>query len=209
MESKIEVQFSCIICLETAKNALETSCCHQICCQECKLHLPKPYICPACRAPNVDFIISHCLRRIIENLTGVKSDAIVVKQEKNGDFSLTKNKDGANIFTSIDDAHLMKKMIYCGRNVGQKGYFNPCGTCDGRCGPSNGCQCHACFELQSKFNVKCNKLGKKVHFSFDTFHDKKLKYYCGLIRDNLDCNSCDSRCGPNNGCQCSACAELL
>lgn len=41
-------------------------------------------------------------------------------------------------------------MLYCGRNVGQGGYYRPCGTCDGRCGPNNGCQCYDCHEMSSR-----------------------------------------------------------
>eukprot|EP01065_Artemidia_motanka_P000385 TRINITY_DN1016_c0_g1_i1.p1 TRINITY_DN1016_c0_g1~~TRINITY_DN1016_c0_g1_i1.p1 ORF type:complete len:484 (+),score=120.30 TRINITY_DN1016_c0_g1_i1:56-1453(+) len=36
---------------------------------------------------------------------------------------------------------------YCGRFVGQAGYVAPCGSCDGRCGPINGCQCRDCCAL--------------------------------------------------------------
>ena len=135
MEQKIDEQFSCIICLQIAKNAFETSCCHQICCEECKKSLPKPVVCPACRNENVNFLVSHIIRRVIESFTCIKSDPETKPQKKARDFSLTKNKDGAEIFTSMDYYHQKKKMIYCGRNVGYDGYNNPCGHCDGRCGP--------------------------------------------------------------------------
>ena len=209
MEKSLNDQFSCIICIEIAKNAFETSCCHQIFCEECKNKLKPNSSCPFCRAPSVQFLVSHLLRRLIENLTGVKSDPIVPKStEKIPGLNLRKNKDGALIFTSLDTSHSKKILIYCGRNVGEEGYKNYCGDCDGRCGPNNGCQCLACFDLQSKFSVVYNKKGDQVHVSFDNYHDKKLKYYCGKKRDTL-CPRCDERCGPTNGCQCTACKELL
>ncbi|CAF3927391.1 unnamed protein product [Rotaria sp. Silwood1] len=34
------------------------------------------------------------------------------------------------------------------------------------------------------------------------------KYYCGGYLDYMHCRCCDGRCGPNNGCNCSACMEL-
>jgi hypothetical protein len=46
-------------------------------------------------------------------------------------------------FVSLSGAVL----FYCGRNVGQGGYANSCGKCDGHCGPVDGCQCRACFVL--------------------------------------------------------------
>ena len=212
MEQKVDEQFLCIICLQIAKGAFETSCCHQICCQICKSQLQKVIaVCPACRTPCVKFMISHCLRRIIENLTGIKSEPeeSLPKVEKPvGGSNLTLNKDGVPIFSSLDNIHLQKILIYCGRNVGQSGYNNPCGECDGRCGPIRGCQCLACFELQSKFTIETNKKGNKVHISFDKYHNKRIKYYCGMKRDT-ECQGCDDRCGPTNGCQCTDCAELL
>lgn len=217
MERKVNDQFLCVICLDIAKGAYETSCCHQICCQECKVKFPKRDPCPMCRSPNFEFLISHLLRRIIENLTGIKSSSdkpetnlpgIKLFSDKPEEINLNHNKDGVPIFTSYDNAHQQKIMIYCGRIIGQSGYKNPCGSCDGRCGPTNGCQCIACFELQSKFTAKTNRNGNKVHISFDKYHGKKLKYYCGVTRDNY-CEDCDHRCGPTDGCQCSACAELL
>ena len=32
------------------------------------------------------------------------------------------------------------------------------------------------------------------------------KYYCG--KQALDCRCCDGHCGPNTGCNCSACMQL-
>ena len=209
METSVNDQFLCIICLEIAKNAHETSCCHQIICEVCKNGLNSDSPCPVCRTLNVKFLVSHLLRRLIENLTGVKSDPIVPKlPEKIEGLNLRKNKDGAYIFTSLDRSHKLKILIYCGRNVGINGYKDYCGECDGECGPHMGCQCRACFDLQSKFSAITNRKGAPVHVSFDDYHDKKLKYYCGLKRDN-ECSGCDDRCGPGSGCECTACKELL
>lgn len=51
---------------------------------------------------------------------------------------------------SFDNAHTNSTLFYCGRMVGQRGYHRPCGTCDGRCGPTNGCQCYDCHELSMR-----------------------------------------------------------
>jgi len=50
---------------------------------------------------------------------------------------------------SFDGYHSKTIRSYCGRRVGQEGYLNPCSDCDGRCGPTNGCQCRACYALDS------------------------------------------------------------
>jgi len=59
------------------------------------------------------------------------------------------NADGAPVSLSFDGAHSKTIRSYCGRRVGQEGYLNPCQACDGRCGPTNGCQCRACYALDS------------------------------------------------------------
>lgn len=61
--------------------------------------------------------------------------------------SLPKNSHGRTVLVSFDNAHMNRERWYCGARVGTGGYHNPCGSCDGRCGPSNGCQCKACFQL--------------------------------------------------------------
>eukprot|EP00808_Paulinella_micropora_P007708 g3368.t1 len=49
----------------------------------------------------------------------------------------TKNRDGADTHLSMDNARHTNRMLhYCGRDVGQSGYENSCGGCDGRCGPT-------------------------------------------------------------------------
>jgi hypothetical protein len=61
----------------------------------------------------------------------------------------TFNSDGVRVIPSYDSYHAHSLRWYCGRYVGQNGYANACGYCDGRCGPDNGCQCHSCFALNS------------------------------------------------------------
>jgi hypothetical protein len=60
------------------------------------------------------------------------------------------NSAGSLSRPSYDSAHLHAQRRYCGRVVGQGGYHSSCGGgCDGRCGPSNGCQCRECFQLDT------------------------------------------------------------
>ena len=41
---------------------------------------------------------------------------------------------------------------YCGQEVTRSGYIFPCSICDGRCGPSNGCQCFACYFMDASLD---------------------------------------------------------
>lgn len=64
------------------------------------------------------------------------------------------NSDGVVSTLSYDNHHTNTMLHYCGRQVGHSGYANACGHCDGRCGPSNGCQCTACFSLDDNSEEK-------------------------------------------------------
>jgi hypothetical protein len=59
------------------------------------------------------------------------------------------NCEGAKAAKSYDWFHTQTERHYCGRNVGREKYANECRDCDGRCGPSSGCQCRACFLLDN------------------------------------------------------------
>jgi hypothetical protein len=59
------------------------------------------------------------------------------------------NCEGAKATKSFDWFHTQTQRHYCGRNVGREKYANECRDCDGKCGPSAGCQCRACFLLDN------------------------------------------------------------
>jgi hypothetical protein len=48
--------------------------------------------------------------------------------------------------------------------------------------------------------------------SFDSFHKKESRHYCGQYVGQAGyekaCGGCDGVCGPTNGCQCKSCAKL-
>ena len=90
-------------------------------------------------------------------------------------------------------------MIYCGQN-----YTNYesclCGTCDGNCGPDNGCPCPLCdsilgYNIYLKSNkMRCDKC-KNLLVKTYLYHLKKIKglnkfqcFLCSYIYDNrFDC----------------------
>eukprot|EP01031_Cornospumella_fuschlensis_P034715 gene34715-42036_t len=125
---------------------------------------------------------------------------------------------------SYDGHHSLQMRIYCGHDCGQSGYANPCGRCNGICGPNNGCQCKPCAELQEELQRRMrfkpdgcrNAEGAVVHVSNNTsphgeFADEYL-FYCGRHVGRRGypspCSRCDGKCGPDNGCQCTACFAL-
>jgi hypothetical protein len=59
------------------------------------------------------------------------------------------NCEGAKAFKCQDRIHTRTERHYCGRNVGRGKYANDCQLCNGRCGPTGGCQCRACFLIDS------------------------------------------------------------
>lgn len=99
---------------------------------------------------------------------------------------------------------------YCGKQVGQAGYANPCGFCDGTCGPTNGCQCKACHRLS--FGERLNADGVIAVPRQNPKHHSNgaVLHYCGRKAGEHSgyanaCGKCDGTCGPEDGCQCKGC----
>lgn len=59
------------------------------------------------------------------------------------------NCEGVKSIPSYDWFHTGSERHYCGRNVGNSKYANDCQICSGRCGPTHGCQCIACFKIDN------------------------------------------------------------
>ena len=230
------------------------------------------------------------------------------------------NDEGISSFPSFNNAitHRQSVAYYCGRNVGQSGYAeSSCRSCDGRCGPDNGCQCKACARISipsvilslpnidltkkrwfrchmegyfqylftsTSFEIICeNSYYRASYFHFDEStrhltatagpyayeiffspdylyiirgtctttgrvwvygsgsqdlyyravpplandegissfpsfnnaltHGQSVTYYCGRNvgqsgYSRSSCRDCDGYCGPDNGCQCKACARI-
>jgi hypothetical protein len=64
-----EQNFTCPLCLELAKNAVESSCCTKIYCQECIDSSFKKYQhCPCCRSPDLTYEPSKIARKVISEI---------------------------------------------------------------------------------------------------------------------------------------------
>lgn len=128
------------------------------------------------------------------------------KSNKLGSFVTAGGLDGHGGDTGM----LPNQLFYCG----QFRQECRCYGCDGFCGPTNGCPCNACVEL---VNFKVNKSGhlcRKGTIENDLVigqeHIKTADlFYCGRMKNECYCGKCDGMCGPNNGCPCFDCLELV
>ncbi|CAF4709840.1 unnamed protein product [Rotaria sp. Silwood1] len=133
------------------------------------------------------------------------------------------NSDGASARCSRQN----RTTYYCGRRV-----MPDDGTSDGYCGPTNGPQCTACQRLNQQrhrrysriWTIRSNSSATSTNESTTVFDDRlertlnsrgryaRLgstgKFYCGGTLDGSQCNCCNGKCGPTNGCNCSSCMLL-
>jgi hypothetical protein len=65
----LEENFTCPICLEFAKNAVEAECCTKIFCEKCIVdNLKKFGTCPCCRATKITWHPSKIARKVISEI---------------------------------------------------------------------------------------------------------------------------------------------
>ena len=151
-----------------------------------------------------------------------------IKEVDRSEVTFSVNREEAKVHkggskgTGGDTKMHQSDLWYCGRQMKQC----RCGSCDGQCGPTNGCPCNACVELLG-FVVEDKKLKRMVATGFRTNREgaavhkgasdhtcnspavecEKL-WYCGRRMNQCRCGRCDGQCGPSNGCPCTACVEL-
>ena len=139
------------------------------------------------------------------DITQTNSQAIQEKNEKlKAKRSLVKTRDiigsTTNSFGRTARVGASGK-YYCGGPLNTN-----CGCCDGSCGPTTGCNCSGCMELD--LAARClpsgylvNKEGRVAKLSSNG------NVYCGSKVMN-GVPGCDGWCGPNSGPQCSSCRIL-
>jgi len=90
---------------------------------------------------------------------------------------------------------------YCGQRLN-----GSCGCCNGYCGPSDGCNCQSCMQLDVAARVLpkgylVNKEGRTARAGSTSL------WYCGAkVMSGVP--GCDGWCGPNDGISCAACQRL-
>ncbi len=94
--------------------------------------------------------------------------------------------------------------FYCGGELDG----SRCACCNGRCGPSNGCNCSGCMLLDvQKQKLPRGWLVNREGASARCSPENPTKFYCGRMVMTHDIRT-DGYCGPTNGEQCNACLKL-
>lgn len=94
-------------------------------------------------------------------------------------------------------------MRYCGGPLP-----SPCGCCNGKCGPTNGCACAECMAIETRVRKLprgwlVNKKGASCR------KGTTGRYYCGRKHSSLsNVEGCDGWCGATDGPQCTDCAII-
>ena len=152
--------------------AFKCNICNKSFCNE--LYIPLMH----CMKCNFDMCPSCAFEKLI-SLTESEWNSINIDIEKNAEiFYKGKNSGLGN--------------IYCGKNFTEKN-FCLCGTCDGNCGPTNGCPCPKCdavlgYNLYLKKNgLKCDKCGSLLIKTKLGFIKKEPKFE----KINLKCFLCN------------------
>ncbi|XP_065055130.1 uncharacterized protein LOC135683713 [Rhopilema esculentum] len=187
--------FACLICLETAEEAVETSCCHSIYCEKCLSAVKGT--CPQCRKQfTVD--IAHAVRRLIGNLpTQCSFDGCTAKvtrserkdHEKRCEHRLYKCPVPECLFEGLKKMYLthlisehekvvIKQVSFIAKNEETN------------------------QETDDRIQRKTNEDGKESRLG------STGKHYCGYVFGSSRCDCCDIYCGPENGCNCAACMKL-
>lgn len=116
------------------------------------------------------------------------------------DEGLTLNTEQIVCKPSMDSFHSNKTLHYCGRMVGRERYSpkynNNC--CDGRCGPTNGCQCKSCAEIDEM--TKSNRPRPRPPDGVNRPADSCLNFHPLTICDKTTAWSCDGLVEPG-GCK--------
>jgi hypothetical protein len=116
-------------------------------------------------------------------------------------------KKGSSTSKNGGDTGLIpSKLYYCGRKMNEC----RCGKCDGICGPFTGCPCNACIGLiRNSDGIAVKKGWPTKKSGGDTGGRLSDIYYCGRKMNECRCGNCDGFCGPDNGCPCNSCLELI
>ena len=80
-----------------------------------------------------------------------------------------------------------------------------CNCCNGYCGPTNGCNCSSCMQLDIKGLPRGTLVNR--HGSTSSRSNETGQLYCGM-KVMVGEPDCDGYCGPTNGPNCNACQIL-
>lgn len=192
-------QLKCPVCLEFASEAYECSC-NNIFCKDCITFSSKQINCPICRKPP-SYKEAQFARKMIKSLPASCPNECDVKNLTIGDLKnhlpkcpmrnlkckLCKSSfKPDDFFSHLIESH--KDDIieqYTDKEIAKE-------TTNSTLNPFN------INEKQPDTKTYKNSDGNMSSMSYNK------KFYCGKKKD-VNCFCCDQNCGPDNGCNCSAC----
>ena len=145
----------------------------------------------ACKLCKTDLVQKDLLSHISEHHQQFIIDKIYNEQQFDSILNLEINQLGRKTKLGPNGKH------YCGGELDI-----PCSCCNGRCGPTNGCNCTACLKL----DCKTRGLDGRHFVNKDGAICKitNIGIYCGRqVMDGVF--GCDGYCGPTNGPNCNSC----
>eukprot|EP00794_Sanderia_malayensis_P013956 gene13956-15412_t len=202
MSDSMLESLTCPICLEIAKDAVESTCCHHIFCEECKRMLDG-HPCPQCRKNDFTTTISHVTRRIIGNLP-VPCEWIGCKDQ---------------LVRSELKEHMAKcqhRIIKCPSQgcvfSGKESDFVAHLAADHKANLVKNAE--KIFQQQQDVNMQQQPIErdllaiKRNGYGRICRPGETGKYYCGGSLGHVRCPCCNGYCGPTNGCNCSDCMKM-
>ncbi|CAF3001728.1 unnamed protein product [Rotaria socialis] len=219
----LNLTLTCAICLDIAseENAVETSCCHNLFCLPCIENVES---CPTCRTEDYQKIPAYFARRLIGSLTvSCPNDGCTVQVTRSNlanhlalycafnqitcpdpeckNFKCTKKSFLKHLETNHEQflldnyVKLWQKQDDTKRMVIIKSDEEPNGRVEA-----------SATNIDSTFDDRIEKTRNKSNRYARL--GSTGKFYCGGPLDGLRCMCCNNRCGPSNGCNCSACMLL-
>lgn len=90
--------------------------------------------------------MSFLLRNLGEPLQGGNKLEITLDGE-----TIQVSCNNSSPHSQFDERRRSHYRFYCSRRMGSNDYHNRCPSCDGRCGPGNGCQCTSCYQMEHAY----------------------------------------------------------
>lgn len=180
--------FRCVVCYELADNSVECLLCGNVFCKGCVFNIK----CPLCRNSST-YKDSFFARRIIDSLP-VSCEACKTTTTRGGLLDHQRQCDERIFHCKISLCSFQGKKKEFEEHLHQNHSDSLLNEFDYKISNTKS-------NTLNLFNGKINAKGKQAR------RGTSGRFHCGEPSD-INCGSCDGRCGPNSGCQCTSCMKL-
>lgn len=223
MDKSAEDFYNCPICMEVAKNAVESDCCNSIFCENCLNSLNKQ-TCPLCRKESIKWKANIVIRRMISSL---KTECPDCKEQSTIGNLPDHRKKCIKVtvfcrfpkceYTSKREdyhSHLVEAHLHDLAELYGTEESTEKGTLD-----ASSLLSSSKLKLSSSSSSSTSNTLPKSTTILDPIAFQKNSrgntaklgesgsFYCGGKLEG-SCNCCDGNCGPTNGCCCKSCMKL-